>query len=248
MTIVHSQGPDDRIAKPTIDEALAEFLAEQRKRLGSKTFAQYDRVVGLLRSYLNNYAYSSLHGPDAKLYDELYEADGDAHREFCEVFGPEQILPNVGQFLSYFMVRKVFAGKGLLRASGTVTKKLATWLATRGYADAEEAKYAAERGGMAARELPRTEELAERLNDLAEGEMRGDEVDVNEGHFVVRRVERGKLWLESFLDGRQFGPVAVPVDISASCQVGWRISGAVGRRGRKWRIVEAWNVYPSLLG
>jgi hypothetical protein len=39
--------------------------------------------------------------------------------------------------LGYFMVRKVIAGPSLLRTAGTVTKKLAAWLAAQGYADAE---------------------------------------------------------------------------------------------------------------
>ncbi|MBI1893326.1 MAG: hypothetical protein HYS14_04370 [Candidatus Rokubacteria bacterium] len=47
------------------------------------------------------------------------------------------------------------------------------------------------------------------------------------------------------LDGREVGPVEVPLEISRRCQVGWSISGVVGRVGKRWRLVEAWNVYPG---
>lgn len=105
------------------------------------------------------------------------------------------------------MVRKVIAGKDLMRAAGTVTKKLAAWLAEKGYAGAEEAEDASERGG---------------------------EEDEVEDHFTLTRVECGRVWLEGMLDGRELGPIAVPEVISSRCKVGWTISGVVGRPG-KWR-------------
>lgn len=233
-----------RVASPTIAEALAQFLAEQQRRLAPKTFAQYRSAVELLQHCLNGYAYESLDKSDAKLFDQLYSAKGDRHREFCDIFGPEHILSNVGEFLGYFMVRKVIAGKDLLRVAGTMTKKLAAWLAENGYARADEAEDATERGAEAARNLPKAEELASLLHAFAEDQDRGDEEDEVEDHFTLTRVERGRIWLEGTFDGRDLGPIAVPEEISSRCKVGWTISGVVGRRGRRWRLVEAWNVYP----
>jgi hypothetical protein len=104
-----------------------------------------------------------------------------------------------------------------VRAAGTVTKKLAAWLAEKGYAGAEEAEDASERG---------------------------DEGDEVEDHFTLTRVECGRVWLEGMLDGRELGPIAVPEVISSRCKVGWTISGVGGRLGKRWQLVEAWNVYP----
>ena len=236
----------ERIAKPSIVEVLDEFLGEQESGLSPKTFANYRSVVELLQHSLNGYAYQSLNDSDAKLFNRLYEAEGDEHREFCEVFGPEHILPNVGEFLDYFMVRKVMAGKELLRSAGTVTKKLAAWLAKNGYVSAEDADEARELGAAAARDLPKAEELALLLYEFAEdGEFGGAVEEVVEDHFALKRVERGKVWLEGMMDGRELGPIAVPDEISRGCKVGWTISGAVGRAGNKWEFVEAWNVYPG---
>lgn len=57
------------------------------------------------------------------------------------------------------MVRKVFAGRELLRTAATVSKKLATWLAAKGYATEEETAVAEERAVEAARELPAARDL-----------------------------------------------------------------------------------------
>jgi hypothetical protein len=233
------------IARPTIAEALKEFLAAQRPRLAARTFTHYEHVIELLEDCLNGYAHQSLGESERSLFERLYDAEGPEHHEFCEIFGPGHILPNVGEFLGYFMVRKVIAGKDTLRAAGTVTKKLARWLAEKGYAKAEDAAEAAERGGAAVRNLPKAEELADLLRGLAEEQGRGDEEREIEDHFTVIRIEPGRLWLEGMLDGRAVGPINVPREVTRRCQVGWSISGVVGRAGKTWRIVEAWNVYPS---
>ncbi len=233
------------IASPTIAEVLAQFLAEQKQRLAPKTFAQYESVIELLQDSLNRYAYQSLDKKQSKLFDQLYNAKGDDHREFCEIFSPEHILPNIGEFLGYFMVRKVIAGKDLLRAAGTVIKKLARWLAEKGYAQPEEVENAEERGASAAKDLPEAEELASRLQVFADRQKRGKRGEEVEDHFRITRVEAGKIWLEGMLDGRELGPIALPGDLPRRCKVGWTVSGVVGRVRNRWALVEAWNVYPD---
>lgn len=239
------QGDLPKIAKPTIAEVLAEFLEDQRKRLAPKTFADYRGIVKLFESCMNGYAYQGLSKAEAKLFDRLFNANGEAHREFCEVFGPEHILPNLGWFLDFYMIRKVIAGKDFLRMAGTVTKRLAVWLAEKGYVEAGAAEEAREQGATAARDLPKAEELASLLRAFAEDQERGDEDDEVEDHFTITRVERGKIWLEPLLEQGTRGPIHVPEDISRRCKAGWSISGVVGRVRRQWRLVEAWNVYPG---
>lgn len=153
-------------------------------------------------------------------------------------------LAQYEEFLRYFMVRKVTAGRDLLRIAGTMTKRLALWLAEKRYATASEAEDAAERGTRAARNLPKADQLASLLHDFAESQYRGDDRNGILDHFTVTRVERGKVWLQG-TDGREFGHVAVPQEISSRCNLGWMISGMLGGRGRRWRLVEAGNVYPN---
>jgi len=111
-----------QIVKPTIAQIFSEFLAEQERRLSGRSLSQYGQVVGLLKTSLNNYGYQGLCAADAERFDRLYKAQGEEHREFCEIFGAEHILLNLREFLGYFMVRKVIAGAELLRAAGTVTQ------------------------------------------------------------------------------------------------------------------------------
>ena len=231
------------MADPTIAAVLAEFLADQQQRLSPKTHAQYRSVVELLQHSLNNYAYVGLSGGDAKRFDDRYNATGDAHREFCDLFGPEHILPNVDEFLNYFMVRKVMAGQSLLRAAGTVTKKLATWLAEQGYADAQAVAVAEQQGAAATRDLPKAAALATRLDAFAETQDWGDAAESLEDHFRITRVESGRIWLEG-LDGHERGPILLPPALSRECAVGWTIAGVVGRVAQRWQLLEVWNVYP----
>ena len=94
-------------AEKTIEVVLDEFLEEQQKRLKPSTGRKYEDIIDLFRSFLDGYAYQSLNKQENALFDRLYYAEGDEHREFCQVFGPEKIPGSVGEFLNYFMIRKV---------------------------------------------------------------------------------------------------------------------------------------------
>ncbi len=237
---------DAKIAQLTIGEILTEFLAEQRERLSTKTFARYREVIGLFTSSLNNYACQGLSQGDAELFNRLNDAQGDERREFCEIFGPDQILSNVREFLGYFMIRKVIAGPELKRAAGTMTKALARWLAQKGYVTEEAAANGAAEGARAARNLPTVEALARRLMEYAERNRPSIENDQDalEDHFTIHRVEPGQIWLEA-MDGNEIGPIALPPALARQCKVGWEIAGTVGRTRHKWKLLEVWNVYPN---
>ncbi len=232
-----------RPAGPSIDEALDRFLAEQRERLKPATAGKYEEVIDLFKLSMNGYAYGSLDEPESALFDKLYKERGEKHREFCQVFGPEKIPENVDEFLGYFMVRKVMCGKELLKAAGTVTRKLAEWLATERYIDAEEAEEIRETGGEASRELPAADELADILRRYAEDHAPGKCKDTLDGYFDVKDVEPGKLRLSSITCGVEDVVVPVPEEVTSRCKVGWQINLALGKTARGWRILEVGNVY-----
>lgn len=239
-----------RPAEPTIAEVFDEFLADQARRLKPKTLARYESVIGLLRSYLDGYGHEDLSQQESALFEEHYDATGDAHKDFCELFGPEHILPNVGMFLSYFMVRKVMAGADLKRAAGTVTKKLATWLAEKGYVEEAAARDGVEEGARAARNLPNAERAARILDD-AFGDLPFDPGTAPEGayfdfdHYTIARIEPGKLWLESFLtEGEPIGPIPVPRRATALLKKNWDISCCIFRGRGRWYLADVANVYP----
>ena len=236
-------GNSNGIAMPTISEVLAAYLADERERLKPDTYDLYAQVIELLQAGLDGYAYGSLEDDEREPWEKRLNADDDRHREFCEFFGPEHILPNVGEFLDYFMVRKVMASQALLRTSGTVTKKLAKWLEAKGYAGADEAEEAIERGAVAARDLPRAERLTALLYQITSSRYSPEDDDI-EDQFEIERVEPGRIWLE-VLDGcRQLVPINLPEKATELCRAGWTISGAIRRIGGEWVLVETWSVYP----
>ena len=238
-------------ANPTIEQVCEEFLAEQRKRLMPRTLSRYEDVLRLLRHYLNGYAYQSLSRPESALFDRYYNAQGEEHREFCQVFGPDKIVENLGGFLGYFIVRKVMAQGDLKRAAGTVTKKLSMWLASKGYLAEQQAREGADQATDAARDLPRAERATQILHDA----VKALDVDPNElsdehylefDHFTIAKVEAGKLWLEIFEGGKMhsYGPISVPAGATKLLRKGWDISCSLGHVRGTWRIIEVANVYP----
>ena len=229
-------------AEKTIEAVLDEFLKEQQERLKPSTVRKYESIIDLFQSFLDGYGHQNLDKQENALFDRLYNADGDEHREFCQVFGPEKIAGCVHEFLNYFMIRKVMCGKELMQAAGTVIKKLGKWLQEKEYIQSESAVDVVSCGANAAKELPATEELAWMLADYADCTT-VDCDEVIEDHFTIEAVEPGKLRLSAF-SGNDDIIVPVSRNISNACRVGWSISGALGKTAKGWCILETWNVYP----
>jgi hypothetical protein len=225
----------------TIDQALDAFMKDQRRRLSQRTMRNYEDVVSLLRDSLNGYAYEALDQADAQRFDQAYQA-GD-EEAFCHLFGPERILDHLGEFLGYFMVRKVMGSQELLRSSGTVTKKLATWLYEQGYVSDDEREIAFEHGTEAARDLPRAERLANLLYDQSRAAPDFDPGDLGSGdliedYLVIERIEPDALY---FAGG--IGPLRVSKQASALAEVGWGVNATLARISGAWFVVEVGNVY-----
>jgi hypothetical protein len=227
---------------PVIADVLTDFLSEQEERLAPRTYRNYAEVVELLTHCLNNYGYQSLSEHERRRFENTYESDPDA---FVHLFGPEKIAENLGEFLGYFMIRKVAAGEDLLRSSGTVTKKLVKWLAHHGYLNDDDVETGTERATGASRDLPRAEKLSRLLSEqsrrsnLDARELNDD--DYVEDYLTIERVEAGALW---FGDG--VGSVKVTTAISDLAEAGWSVSLVLGRSGEQkpWQILEVGNVYP----
>src|ERR1039457_6423837 len=141
----------------TISQVFEEFLADQKGRISAKTFSKYQSIIQLYGSYLENY-WPGHDGESSK----ITKAGGT----YCSTFGPEDVTGGYSEFLGYFMPRKVMCGNDLMQAAGTVTKKLAKWLAEKGYA--EDTEDAQEREGEAAKDLPKAQEVLDLLEDYLE--------------------------------------------------------------------------------
>ena len=231
---------EPRVVADSIKEVLAAYLDDERARLAPKTFGYYASVIELLEHSLNGYAYESLELSELELWEHASDAGNE--EAFCELFGPDKIPGHLGEFLGYFMVRKVMASEELLRASGTVTKKLASWLASHGYITEAQHVEASERGGDAARDLPRAEKLAGLLYEQARTTPKFEPDDVGDDdwiddYLVIDRVEPGSIWFEGT------DPVNVAKAATDLAQPGWSVNVVLVRLGGSWHIVEVGNVY-----
>jgi len=229
---------------PTIDDVFEEFLAGQQARLKPRTYRHYEEVISLLRTSLNMYGYTSLAGDERRRFEQAF-GDGSTDEEmgaFCRTFGPEKITEHYGEFLFYFMIRKVMASQELLRQAGTVTKKLARWLGDHGYVDPRIAADAAATATDAGRLLPRADRLGEILYQAmrASPPLRDElaDQDYYEDMAPITRIEPGKLWFDDV------GPVAVPAEATDLAEVGWEVNIVLGRGRWGWQILELGNVYP----
>lgn len=237
--------PMSAVSKVTIDNALTAFLESQRDCLAPQTFCLYEDVVQLLAHCLNGYGHLRLTKTQLKRFESAYNA-GD-EEPFCHLFAPPVIVDNLGEFLGYFMIRKVSADQELLQAAGTVTQALGTWLHDQGWIGDKALASALELGGDAALDLPKAEKLTGMLYDMAQRtpNVIGDRNAVSEGDWVedslwIERVEPGALWFKGGI-----GPLKVPNQISALAQVNWSITVVLIRRLGVWHLLEVGNVYPS---
>ena len=230
------------VAQPSIDEVLSLFLREQQRRLKTRTFHRYEEVVDLLRHCLNGHGYHDLDtSPEIALYEKLYF---QKNQEFCTIFGPEKIVPSLGNFLNYFMIRKVMASESLLQASGTVTKKLVKWLEDGRYIDEEQALRGTRLACEAARELPAAERLARLVYEYAQNHAPRYWTAELDDYFVVEKVHPGVLILAG-TSSSGIVEVRVPKEITDHCRVGWQINLLLGKTKNGWCILETGNVYPN---
>ncbi len=141
------------------------------------------------------------------------------------------------------MIRKVMASQELLRAAGTVTKKLAAWLCENGYADEDDRDLATKTGTIAARDLPRAEKLADLLyrQSHAASFLGPPSPDrrVIEDQLRIERAEDGAIYFEGGI-----GPVPVTAQAAALATPGWRVTIVLAQKAGVWEIAEVGNVYP----
>ncbi len=222
-------------ASKTISQVFEEFLTDQEARLSPTTFSKYGSIISLFESYLESY----WPGHDQEEFNRITKQGGT----FCGTFAPDEIPEGYSEFLGYFMPRKVMCGKDTMKAAGTLTKKLAKWLAEKGYV--EDTADAQERAQEATRDLPAAQEVLDLLAKYVDCNAPHAYRDEREDHFSVKKIEPGKLWLEPFgMGDKVIGPVPVPVEVTEICRKSWDIFGAVVKTSRGWRFLEVWNVSP----
>jgi len=225
----------------TIDEALTRFLDEQQERLAPRAFRNYEDVVDLLRHCVNGYGPSILPKADYDRWRRAYGAgDEDA---FCTQMTADYIVDMLDEFLGCFMVRKVIAGQELLRASGTVAKKLVRWLQDQDVVDSAATDHHIQKAATAGRDLPKAERLASALYELSLATPLRDRGDAERWieHDLPLTIHQGRIRRAVV---RRHRPPPVPRKIGQLAQTGWMVTAVLAYARERWWLVEVGNVYP----
>jgi hypothetical protein len=107
-----------------IKEVFDEFLKTQKQNLTEKTYRQYKDIIELFEECLHSYAWNSLEDGD-----EAYEQAEEKNLTFAEIYDHTYIWDNVGEFLDYFIPKKVNWGdEFVLKTCPRVIRKLLKWM------------------------------------------------------------------------------------------------------------------------
>ena len=227
----------------TIEQVLQEFLDDQALRLKEGTLDKYGSVIELLEACLEGYGHNYLDEAEGELFEQHYDSAVDEETVFCRLFGPEKIADNTGEFLGYFMPHKVICGEDLLCASGTVMKKLSSWLLEKGYIDPDASAYMKENAEKAIRYLPAADRLSNALFDYVESQPFVEEKEEELADlFKVIKVEPGRIHLEG-PGSEEAVVVKVPARISQICREGFMLNLLLIKTKKGWEIAEAGSVY-----
>lgn len=226
-----------------INQVFEEFLKEQQARLKPRTYGGYEDAIYFFEQFLNGYAHKYLNEKDSKLFRKLHNEE---NKEFCEIFGPDKIgSSEMGEFLDYFMIKKVMGSKELMKTIGRGMRKFVKWMNEKGYMQEEEFKNTAEIVDELKNELPKVRELSGLIYDYILNNPIDDFTEIVDGYFKVTKIEPSKLWLEDYMGSRgTVGPVSVSTKISSICKRGWVINLELGKTGKSWKMLECGNVYP----
>ena len=223
------------------------YLAERQIASGVDERDHVAMSLELLSSALNNYGHEHLSRADTKRFIDAFE-DAEDEDTFSRMFGVEEMLTYIDEFVSWFLIRKVIMPLGQTEQTIEDVRGFVEWLAESGEIGTGQARKALGAIATASIDVPSAERLAHILHDLARrstetaaaGRTRWDETI--EDYLVIERVAPGRIW---FIDG--VGPIKVPEAASALARPGWTVSCLVARVGTTWHLLETGNVYPETL-
>lgn len=232
-----------KIAEPNIEKILAQFLEESAVSLKGST-AKREDAIDWFTGCLNNYGHQGLSPEETVLFNRYYDLEGDSHKEFCQVFGPDKITGSVSEFVGYYLIRKVMGSPTALGAAAKTISQLCQWLEKKEIITAEEAEYAVSQASKAAKLLPRAAKAAELLWSESKQIDRLGGKDIEEsGYMHITRMTKNSLWLTP-IGGKELGPVTVPSKVIELLEVNWEINCALIKSRSKWCITEVGNIYP----
>jgi len=225
-----------------ITDSIETFLDNQQSRLKPNTFEKYNEVMELFKDYLNNSAFLYLDDVDESFYNQEFIEN---KKEFCDIFDPNKLNPHhFEEFMDYFIIRKVFATKSLLKATGVTLKKFIKWLYEHHCITEVNFQESFDIIKNLKEELPNVDNLSDLIYKFIENSKYVSYTKSRGGYFEVTKIEPEKFWLVDE-EGHKVGPVQISNDISTTCKVGWVICLELGKVTNGWVMISSGNVYPQ---
>lgn len=232
-----------QVADPSIEAILKQFIKDTA---AAKGISKADKrgATELFMDCMNGYAHQSLSRDEEELFDQYYNLEGKDHKEFCQLFGPDKITENVGEFVGYFLIRKVMMPGDQMAEAATVVAELCKWLVEQNIVSTTDARDAIEKAERAAQQLPRAEDANRIIWELSQKCPHHAQEYIDFGYMTVTRIEKDAIWLEGD-DGNEIGPVALPRKATQLLQPDWKVNCALAKSRGKWYFAEVGNVYPN---
>jgi len=232
------------IADPAIETVLRDFIKDPD---AGKSLSKLDKkgAIELFRSSMNEYGHQWLSEEDEKIFEHYYNLEGKKHKEFSQIFGPEKIIDSVGEFVGYYLIRKVMLEADEMTIAAKAVAELCKWLKEKELVPQEAIQEAIERAERATEDLPRAEDANRLIWQQSEKCPQSPiETYVDFGHMRISRILNNSLWLESD-EGETIGPVSISAKAAQLLKPDWTINCALLKSRGKWYFCEVGNVYPD---
>lgn len=232
----------------TIQRVFRDFLGDRREELSPADYRLYRHVIFFLELCINNYGHRNLDEGARARFESLYHEPGSG-RHFFEVFGPENLLPELEFFTGTYLGEEIHTSARVVARAPDVIASLKEWLLGSGLVPPQalerEERRSRERARMRSRLRRLTLKVSRSLVSV-QPEVLAEEDYVRLDEHLISRVEPGKIWLRVFRSGtpEKIGPLLVPLTASRTLRVGWCLCCALGRLGGRWQVIELHEIYP----
>lgn len=228
----------------TIHVVVAKYLESERKRLKERTYKDYESVMDLFCIYLNSYGPNYIDGELKERWGEVDRTDSEA---FVKIVKISQVTSfNFGEFLEYFVIRKVASGESFMKSCIRVLKRFSRWLFENEYINEMHFNdlndYLEDGKSSSLSDAKKVSDLLY-VHSLHNQDLEYDETF--KGYFDIVKKQGSQLWIGDIFGEEDIdGPLVVPPNIANLCRIGWQMSMLIGKRNGKWYVIEMGNVYP----
>lgn len=235
-------------SNPSIDTLLKLFLDESLETRNKARHSQFAQTISELRDCLDDYGYQSLEDYELALLEN--RNSNGARQSFCELFGAEHLLDNLGEYLCYRQIRQCISDQESRKRARGCIEELLNWLSARGDITPQLADLFMIRVHHLEQDLPQSDRAgqiiakASQKSDIDPGRLDCDDF-MDFDIWTISRTEPDRFWFQ--LEGleAEWGPALVPSGAAQLLKPGWKISCAFAKVRDKWRIAEFVNIYPE---